>query len=152
MTSEYTDIYSRFYQRVEDYDIVGLKEKLVQQMMNGWIRSTLSKPYVRRLFDTLTIDEDLEELDYEMKYPTSEDADQDFVEEMIALGMVVEWLSPKYYSTLNNRQVFTNSEQKFYSQANHMTELRSMYHMAFNALRKHIRDRGYINNRYLVEL
>ena len=118
--------------------------------MNGWIRSTLSKPYIRRLFDTLTIDEDLEELDYEMKLPTTDDADQDFVEEMIALGMVVEWVKPKYFTTLNTSQLFTNSEQKFYSQANHMSELKDMYHRAKNDLRKHIRDRGYINNTYLV--
>ncbi len=150
MTSEYEDIYSRFYERVEDYNIVGLKERLVKQMMNGWIRSTLSKPYIRRLFDTLTIDEDLEELDYEMKLPTTDDADQDFVEEMIALGMVVEWVKPKYFTTLNTSQLFTNSEQKFYSQANHMSELKDMYHRAKNDLRKHIRDRGYINNTYLV--
>ena len=30
MTSEYEDIYSRFYERVEDYNIVGLKERLVK--------------------------------------------------------------------------------------------------------------------------
>lgn len=30
MTSAYEDIYSRFYLRVEDYNIVGLEEKLVK--------------------------------------------------------------------------------------------------------------------------
>lgn len=151
MTSEFDDIYSRFFLRVEDYNIIGLKEDLVKEMMNGWIRSTLSQPYVRRLFDTLTIDEDVEEIQYEMKFPVSDDEDQDFVEELISLGMIVAWVSPKYHSTLNTSQFFSNSEQKFYSQANHMSELKDMYHRAENDLRKLIRDRGYINNGYLSE-
>ena len=151
MTSEFDELYSRFYLRVEDYNIVGLEEKVVTNMMNGWIKSTLSKPYVRRLFDELDFDEDIGELEYEMKLPVSEEEDKDFVEEVIALGMVVEWLSPKYHSTLLTSQMFSNSDQKYYSQANHMTELKDMYHRAQNNLRKLIRDRGYIYNGYLVE-
>lgn len=151
MTSEYSDIYSRFYLRVEDYNIVGLEKKLVENMMNGWMKSVLSKPYVRRLFATLDNDEDVEEIDYELKFPVSDEEDQDFVEELIATGMTVEWLRPKYNSTLLTSQFFSNSEQKFFSQANHMTELKDMYHRAENDLRKLIRDRGYINNQYLSE-
>lgn len=151
MTSEFDELYSRFYLRVEDYNIVGLEEKVVTNMMNGWIKSTLSKPYVRRLFDELDLDEDIGELEYEMKLPVSEEEDKDFVEEVIALGMVVEWLSPKYHSTLLTSQMFSNSDQKYYSQANHMTELKDMYHRAQNDLRKLIRDRGYIYNGYIVE-
>lgn len=151
MTSEFDELYSRFYLRVEDYNIVGLEEKVVTNMMNGWIKSTLSKPYVRRLFDELDFDEDIGELEYEMKLPVSEEEDKDFVEEVIALGMVVEWLSPKYHSTLLTSQMFSNSDQKYYSQANHMTELKDMYHRAQNDLRKLIRDRGYIYNGYIVE-
>jgi len=100
MTSEFEDLYSRFYLRVEDYNIVGLEKKLVENMMNGWIKSTLSKPYIRRLFAELDFDEDIEEVEYELKFPISESEDHDFVEELIALGMVVEWLAPKYHSTL----------------------------------------------------
>ncbi len=58
MTSDINEIYSRFYLRVEDYNVVGLEENIVKEMMNGWIKSTLSLPYVRRLFDDLVIDEE----------------------------------------------------------------------------------------------
>lgn len=117
--------------------------------MFGWVKSVLSLPYVRRLFDTLVIDEDIEEIDYTMKFPVSDDEDKDFFDELVALGMVVEWLKPKYNSTLNTSQYFSNSEQKWYSQANHMAELREMYRIAKLELRKFIRDRGYINNSYI---
>lgn len=149
MTSAYDDIYSRFYLRIQDYDLVGLKENVVKEMMNGWMKATLSQPYVRRLFDTLTVDDDVEEIEYILKLPVSDEEDQDFVEEMVVLGMVEQWLSPKYHSTLNTSQFFSNSEQKFYSQANHMLELKEMYYKAKNDLRKLIRDRGYIYNSYI---
>lgn len=151
MTSEYDNIFSRFYLRIQDYEIVGLEEKLVKKMLIGYMKQTLSKPYIRRLFLTMSVDDDLEEIEYEMKYATTEDEDLDFVEEVIALGMVVAWLEPKYNSTLNTSQFFSNTDLKFYSQANHMAELKNMYNLAKNNLRKIIRDRGYIYNGYLSE-
>lgn len=151
MTSEYDNIFSRFYLRIQDYEIVGLEEKLVKKMLIGYMKQTLSMPYIRRLFLTMSVDDDLEEIEYEMKYATTEDEDLDFVEEVIALGMVVAWLEPKYNSTLNTSQFFSNTDLKFYSQANHMVELKNMYNLAKNNLRKIIRDRGYIYNGYLSE-
>ena len=115
MTSEFDELYSRFYLMVEDYNLVALDERLAKEMMNGWMRSTLSKPYVRRLFKSLDVDDDVEEIEYELKFPVSEDEDKDFVEEVLALGMTVEWCNPKYQSTLLTSQMFSNSEQKYYS-------------------------------------
>jgi len=49
-SSEFSEIYSRFFLRVKDYEMSGMKEKLVNELLNGYLRSTLSKPMVRRLF------------------------------------------------------------------------------------------------------
>ena len=143
ITSEFDEIYSRFYLRVKDYETSGLEEKLVKQMLLGYLKSTLSKPMVRRLFQSVTLDEDIEEIEYELRNSLDEDSDKDFVEEVLALGMVVEWLSPRYHSTLLTSQLVSNSEQKFYSQKNHMDGLEIMYTKAQTDLRKLIRDYGY---------
>ena len=42
-------------------------------------------------------------------------ADQDFVEELLAIGMMVEWVTPRYYSVRNALQFISNSDAKFYS-------------------------------------
>jgi hypothetical protein len=47
---EFDDVYSRFYLRVKDYEMTGLSEKLAKEIMSGYLKSTLSKPMVRRLF------------------------------------------------------------------------------------------------------
>mgnify|MGYP006872985428 CR=1 FL=1 len=58
----------------------------------------------------MVVDDDVEEIEYELKLPISDEEDQDFVEEMIVLGMIEKWLSPQYHSTLNTSQFFSNSE------------------------------------------
>lgn len=143
MTSSFEDIFSRFYLRVEDYKLAGLDEEIVNEMLGGYLKSVISKSFVRRLFSSVTLDTDVEEIEYEMRDSWDDGSDQDFVEELLALGMVCEWIGPKYHSTLNTSQFFSNSEQKYYSQANHMAELRSMYEKAQIDFRKYIRDRGY---------
>ena len=121
----------------------GLDEQLVKNMLTGYLRSTLSKPMVRRLFQSLTIDDDIEEIEYELREPLDEDSDKDFVEEVLALGMTVEWCNPKYQSTLLTSQMFSNSEQKYYSQAAHLAEIKELLNKSQTDLRKLIRDRGY---------
>jgi hypothetical protein len=66
-TSEYDEIYSRFYLRVKDYEMSGLKESLVKEILNGYLRSVISKPMVRRLFTSISMDDDIEEIDYELR-------------------------------------------------------------------------------------
>lgn len=143
MTSEYTDIYSRFFLRVKDYEMSGMEEKLVNEMLNGYLRSTLSKPMVRRLFQSISMDDDMEEIEYTLRESLDEDSDKDFIEEVLSLGMVCSWIDPRYHSTLLTSQFFSNSEQKFYAQSTQMNELKSMYQKAQTDLRKLIRDHGY---------
>ena len=83
-------------------------------MLNGYLRSTLSKPMVRRLFLSVSADDDVEEIDYTMRDPLDEDSDKDFIEEVLAVGMISSWASPKYNSTLLTSQLFSNSEQKLF--------------------------------------
>ena len=143
MTSSFEDIFSRFYLRVEDYKLAGLDEEVVNEMLGGYLKSVISKLFVRRLFAYVNLDTDVEEIEYELRDTWDDSSDQDFVEEMLAMGMVCEWLSPRYHSTLNTSQFFSNKEQSFYSQANHMAELKAMYEKSQTDFRKLIRDRGY---------
>ena len=145
MTSSYDEIYSRFYLRVKDYEITGLDESLAKEMLNGYLKSALSKPMIRRLFQSMAIDDDIEQIGYEMREPVEEYSDKDFVEEVLSLGMVVSWISPRYHSTLLTSQFFGNNEQRFYAQSTQLSEMKQMYEKAQNDLRKLIRDRGYSN-------
>lgn len=143
MTSDYNDIFGRFYQHAEDYKIVGLDQTIVDSLLAGYIKAVIAEPLVRRLFTDITIDEDVGEIEYTMRESIDDNFDQNFVEELVSRGMVVQWLAPQYYSMKNSLQFITNSDQRFFSQANHMTELKGMLNKAYVDFRKYMRDKGY---------
>lgn len=143
MTSDVSDVFARFYLKVDDYKLAGLDEEVVAEMLNGYLKATVSQPEVRRLFVQLTLDTDVGEIEYIMRNAWDDASDQDFVEEVLALGMIVAWLSPRYHNTLLTSQMFSNSEQRFYSQSTHMAELKNMFEKAQLDFRRFIRDRGY---------
>lgn len=91
-------------------------------------------------------------MQYELKHViNTADEDLHFVIEVISLGMVAEWLEPQVNSVLNTLQMFSGKEEKFYSQSNHLSELRGLLKDVQLKQRKIIRDRGYISNTYLSE-
>lgn len=119
-------------------------------MLKDLLYASLSKPYVFKLFDTLSFDDEIISLTYELKHVVNKsDEDLNFVIDIVATGMVVEWLEPQVNSVLNTAQMFSGKEEKFYSQSNHLSELRALLKDSEVKQRKMIRDRGYISNSYL---
>lgn len=150
MTSSYNDIYSRFLIKIRDYEFAGLPEPNATEQMLDWLRSSLSQPYIFRIFDSFSADDEVAEFEYTLTDTTNEYADKNFVEELLAYQMVCEWINPKVKTTTLLNQMITNSkEQKFYAQANQLSQLRELLTDAENKVRSMLRDRGYIYNSYL---
>lgn len=150
MTSlEYNRIYSRLFSKIEAYDFIELPEDSLNDFLCNWLHSASANPYVRRLFKTFTLDDEIQEISYEMKYMVDDFSDKEFVTEILSLGMVVAWLEPKINSINNIAQMFGSKEEKFYSQSQHISELRSLVNDSKKQQRRMITDRGYAWNTYL---
>ena len=149
ITMEFEEVYSIFHNKVDAYDFLELTDDEVETFEGEWLRSAASKPYVRRLFSSFTIDGDAETMDFEMGYGTDDDADRDFVTEVLALGMCIEWLSPKVNSMTHIYQTYASKEERFFSEASHMKEIRALRDSWKVEQRKLIRDRGYLYNSYI---
>lgn len=149
ITLDFEDIFSIFHNKVDAYDFLELSTSEIQELENEWLKTVGANPYVRRLFSKYEFDLDGEVINFEMKYATDDDADKDFVTEILALGMCVEWLSPKVNSLISINQTYGSKEEKFYSEATHLKEVRSLRDSWKTEQRKMIRDRGYINNSYI---
>ena len=108
---DYNVIYSRFYTKVGAYDFLDLSDTQVNDFLCNWLHSSVSKPYIRELFSTLSLDDDIMRLTYEMTYPF-EEGDDEFVIEVLAQGVAIEWMTPKVRSALNTMQVFGSKEEK----------------------------------------
>ena len=152
MTSlKYEKIFERFLGKITDYDFLTLNIDDSYSLMTEKLMSTLSNPYIRRLFSSLSVNNDIQELRFEMEHSVDEFTDEYFVTEMLAKGIVIEWLQPQVKSKLLTAQMFSGKEQKFYAQSNQLSEMRSLLEDTQLELRQMIRDRGYIYNSYLEE-
>lgn len=150
MTSTYNEIYSRFLLKVRDYEFAGLPEPDATEQMLDWLRSALSQPYIYRIFNTFSADDEIAEMEYTLTSSVNEYADKNFVEELLGYQMVVAWVTPKVQTTTLLHQMITNSkEQKFYAQANQLSQLRELLTDSENKVRSMLRDKGYIYNSYL---
>ena len=150
MTSSYNDVFSRFLIKIRDYDFAGLPEPTATEQMKEWLRSSLSHTYIYRIFDTFSADDEIAEFEYTLTNSVNDYQDKNFVEELLAYQMIVEWVSPKLRNTTLLNQMITNSkEQKFYSQSPHISELRGLLNDSESKVRSMLRDRGYIYNSYL---
>lgn len=162
----YKEVYSQFFLKVEGYDIFdkNISDEYREALLCSWLHSSIGKPYVNRLFSTVTLsdpyqdeDPDTGELidvdgmiEYELNNVINEDfGDKQFVIEVLAYGMALCWLEPKIYSLTNIAQFFGTSDEKFYAQQTHLSELRNLRDDLINHQRSLIRDRGYSNNSYI---
>ena len=148
---DYEDIYSRFFTKVEAYDLIttSMRDEMVQEFMCNWLHSSLFNPYIRKLFSTLSANDDKEEILYEYSYKIDDEYDKDFLLEVVSYGMLYAWINPKINSVSNISQMFGSTDEKWYSQAMHLSELRNLREDIEIKLRSLIRDRGYLNNDYL---
>ena len=150
MTSlSYDEVFNDFLGRIADYDFSKMDESTANYLMSEYLQKVLSRPYIRRLFSSISYDKEIHLIEFGMAKVVDEDADLEFVKTILSKGMVVEWLEPQVRNRVNIAQFFGGKEQKYYSQSNHISELRALLEDTEIELRREIRDRGYIYNSYL---
>ena len=113
MTS-YTDIFDRFALKSEDFVLLQLNDDDVIQACLNWMLAAL--PKIRKMTSDLT-DRDDEIMEFNCDLTETEI-------EVIANMMVAEWLQPQVYSQKNINQMYGGKEEKYYSQASHLSELK----------------------------
>lgn len=156
-TITYNEVYSSFFRKVEAYDLLreDLEEAQKTDLLHEWLIQAISDPYVRRLFSSLELVDDDEENDitdsvvYNMAESVNESSDKLFTIEVLAYGVMIAWLSPKVNSLINIVQFIGTADEKMFSQASHLQQLRGLLEDVENRQRKLIRDRGYIWNEYI---
>lgn len=145
----YEEIYSRFYAKASAYDFLDLDMETVNEMLQEWLSSVCSKPYTRRIFKSFIMERDIHEIRFEMKYTVDEDTDKEFLIEILAIGLILSWLEPKINNITLISQTYSSKEEKYYSEANHLKELRNLKDSLYKEQRSMIADRGCSWNTYL---
>ena len=113
MTS-YTEIFKRFVLKIKDYVLLELTDDEVYQACLNWMNAAL--PKIRKITSNLS-DRDDEIMSFT-------DDLTEIEKEVIANMMVAEWLQPQVYSQSTINQMYGGKEEKFYSQASQLSELK----------------------------
>lgn len=145
----YEDIFSRFYLKETDPSLFKLTKEDAYEKMYGWLHSVASIPYVSKCFSTLTLDDELSELTFQLKKSRDEASDEDFIKEVFAQGMVICWMRPQIDKNINLAAVIGGKEEK--SMLNNYKANIARLEALERNLKKFIRDYGYFNNDYIGE-
>ncbi len=150
MTSiSYDDVFDKFIGSIEDIQLTSLDMSDAYTLMAEYLHKAISETYVRRLFSSIVADDEVQRISFEMKLPTDDSTDTDFVTSVLSKWMVYEWLHKQVKSTTLTSQVFAGKEEKFYSQGAHLAELRGLHDDAYKEARQFVMDRGFIHNSYI---
>ena len=137
MTS-YETLYSKCLSKIEDPTLVQLTEEDLEIMLHGWLMSAVAK--MRKCSSDLT---DRDDVAKQFNIDLS-----DIEQEILAISMVREWVSQQLHSVTLTAQVFSGKEAKYYSQAQHIAELRELDERLKIEAQKLSRDYTYTDNEY----
>ena len=143
----YSTLFSRVLNKINDPKELQLNENDLLSIYTERLHSVVGKPRVRRLFSTLTLDDEIQEMTFTLNNSVDEDSDTDFVLEILSLGMAIEWLQPQVDSVIHTSVMIGGKEEKklLDNHKNMIDRLDSMK----KEQNKMIRDYGYMYNSYI---
>ena len=145
----YSTLFSRVLNKINDPKELQLNENDLLSIYTERLHSVVGKPRVRRLFSTLTLDDEIQEMAFKLNNSVDEESDTDFVLEVLSLGMAIEWLQPQVDSVIHTSVMIGGKEEKklLDNHKNMIDRLDSMK----KEQNKMIRDYGYMYNSYIKE-
>ena len=145
----YSTLFSRVLNKINDTKELSLDESDLLDIYTERLHSVVGKPRVRRLFSTLSLDDEIQEMTFTLNNSVDEDSDTDFVLEILSLGMAIEWLQPQVDSVIHTSVMIGGKEEKKLLD-NHKNMIERLDSMK-KEQNKMIRDYGYMYNSYIKE-
>ena len=137
MTS-YETIYNRALSKIEDPTLVMLNEEDLENMLYGWLMSAIAK-HRKCTHDLSDRDDELKQFNSDLT---------DIEQEILAILVAREWVGQQLKSVVNTLQVYSGKETKYYSQAQHLSELRALDESLRLEAQQLSRDYTYVDNEY----
>lgn len=145
---KYEEIYSRSYMKRYDPSFYKNKE-FAYETMKEWLHEIVAFPWVRKIFSSITLDDVLEELNFELVNSVDEQSDNDFVIKLFTDGFVICWMRPRVETAINLATVIGGKDEKKLL-SNYQANIDRLNSLELK-LKKYIRDYGYINGSYETE-
>lgn len=146
----YSIIFSRVLNKTNDSKEMSLSESDLFEIYTERLHSVIGNPRVRRLFSSITLDDEIQQIDYELNHSVDEESDKEFIIEVLTLGMAIEWLQSQVDSRKYTAQMIGGKEEKML-QNNYKPMIERLDSMKIE-LKKMIRDYGFLYNYYINEV
>jgi hypothetical protein len=143
----YELIFSRVRSKIDDPKELSLDENYLTEIYIERLHSSIGIPRVRRLFSSITFDDEIQQIDYTLINSVDEFSDDEFIIEVLSLGMVIEWLRQKVDSVLYVIPMIGGKEEKKILDG-HKDMIERLATLKKEQY-KLIRDYGYIYNSYV---
>ena len=145
----YSTLFSRVLNKINDTKELSLDESDLFEIYTERLHSVVGKPRVRRLFSSISLDDEIQEMTFTLNNSVDEESDKDFVLEILSLGMAIEWLQPQVDSVIHTSVMIGGKEEKklLDNHKNMIDRLDSMK----KEQNKMIRYYGYMYNSYIKE-
>lgn len=134
----FSEIYERAASKIEDPDLALLSEEDLEDMFHGWLVSAIAQ-FRKCKNDLSNRDEENKQFNIDLL---------DVEKEILAILVARQWLMPQLNSVLLTKQVFADKEQKYYSQAQHLSELMALDESLKLEAQKLSRDYTYNSGSY----
>ena len=108
----YSTLFSRVLNKINDQKELSLDENDLLEIYTERLHSVVGKPRVRRLFSSLSLDDEIQEMTFALNNSVDEESDKDFVLEILSLGMAIEWLQPQVDSVIHTSVMIGGKEEK----------------------------------------
>ena len=145
----YSILFSRVLNKINDPKELQLNENDLLEIYTERLHSVVGKPRVRRLFSSISLDDEIQEMTFTLNNSVDEESDKDFVLEILSLGMAIEWLQPQVDSIIHTSVMIGGKEEKKLLD-NHKNMIERLDSMK-KEQNKMIRDYGYMYNSYIKE-
>ena len=145
----YSTLFSRVLNKINDTKELSLDESDLLDIYTERLHSVVGKPRVRRLFSSISFDDEIQEMTFTLNNSVDEESDKDFVLEILSLGMAIEWLQPQVDSIIHT-SVMIGGKEETKVLDNHKNMLERLDSMK-KEQNKMIRDYGYMYNSYIKE-
>ena len=136
--TQYSTLYEKCLSKIEDPTLAMLPEEDLENMLHGYLMSAIAK-HRKCEHDLSDRDEELKQFNFDLS---------DLEMEILSILMVREWISQRLNSVTNVMQVFGGKEEKWFSQASHIKELREMDDRLRLEAQQLSRDYSYTDNDY----
>lgn len=113
MATSYEIIYDRATRRLTDFDLAAMSDVDLEDTLHGYLLSAIAQ-FRKCKNDLSDRDDELRQFNTDLL---------DVEQEILAILVARAWLQPQLQSVLLTNQVFSDKEQKFYSQSSHLSTL-----------------------------